>query len=145
MPVVAPIWRTGWKKRPFFYLVLFTAHPQGVWFYADALTDAMDEYYDATHSGQYDLFDHPMERRTRAVGTIESNLHRMVERGDRFTVLDRTLEVLAGALGDGGRKEDAAVIRRMAKNGELVIDGPTTASEIFKARLSRGNTKTLFR
>lgn len=142
--IVAPVWRRGWKEhRPFFYLVFHTVHPQGLWFYVDALASAMDDYYAATHPEMDDLFDRPEVRRRRASETVRSNIVNLVEEGP-FEILDRTLAVMDGAVGDAGSGEVARAVKALEKRDEIRVEGSTVKSRIHEAVIHPGTAISLF-
>jgi three-Cys-motif partner protein len=84
-----------WGGEPDYCLIFLTQHDDGVWAFGEALSGAMEEYYQFCHEGQLDLDPLPI-RKVRLVEALVANLEALLAKGQPF-VVSREMEAVFGS------------------------------------------------
>lgn len=110
-----------WDGPASYVLVFLTQHADGFWLFHEALSGAMEDFYDWCHRGTLDL-DPKEEREARWVQHIETNIQRLLTDAP-FTVREKMTEVYGTALGVAREKHIRAAIKSLHKAGRTKTDG----------------------
>jgi three-Cys-motif partner protein len=128
---------------PKYVLVLFTRHPDGVWYFADTLGKAGLEWQQAWHTEAYnratdrdvptlfdlepvDLFDpkrHAQAHRSEWEATIADNIMRLLDTAGPFRITDHVPQVYGTTLGTAWIPHVREAVRKLHRDGLIGNDG----------------------
>jgi three-Cys-motif partner protein len=106
-----------WKGKPIYDLILLTQHPQGIWFFNEAVSLAREvfEQHVQPESGSV-LHLWAPEDEWDAV--IESNMRRLLSRGRPINLVDEVADVYGATLGVARGTHVRKVLKRLYEAGE---------------------------
>lgn len=112
-----------WQGPPVYHLVHLTQHPDGVWHFNEALSNAMEPYrlFCVEEAGQLDLEPLP-EREALWTAHIAENIERLLTKGI-FVIGHRAVEVYGAALGLAREKHIRAAVKALHASGRTATDG----------------------
>ncbi|MDQ6836859.1 MAG: three-Cys-motif partner protein TcmP [Actinomycetota bacterium] len=101
--------------KPIYDLLLFTQHPQGRWFFNDAVSLGRQVFATFCADG---FMQAPLwEPQEDWVNDIERNLRRLLSTGSPVRVVERMLEVYGTTLGEARGKHVKKAAQRLVANG----------------------------
>lgn len=112
-----------WEGPPSYYLLFFTSHPDGAWFFGERLSMAFERFYDWYWEGQSQQPLETWESRAAAwIDEIEANLRTGISNGSTFTISQRLVDVFGDAYGYAREKHLRKALKRLEVSG--IIEGP---------------------
>ncbi len=112
-----------WQGPPAYYLIHLTQHPDGVWHFNEALSNAMEPYrlFCVEQAGQLDL--EPLADREQVwVAHIAVNIEHLLTDG-AFTIGSRATDVYGDALGLAREKHIRSAVKSLHARGVTTCDG----------------------
>lgn len=102
-------------------LLLFTGHPQGAWFFNDAVSLARGVFRE-DYEGKQASFQLAFDEETFWQAAIEKNLTALAEEGKPVKVLYRMNDVYGSTLGEARGKHVKDAAKALAKRGAIACD-----------------------
>ncbi|MEW2086096.1 three-Cys-motif partner protein TcmP [Streptomyces sp. NPDC005283] len=118
-----------------YHLVLFSRHRDGLWLFGEAASLAQVEWRRAQLPPSNDEMlwspadtfdDEEVQRATKWVRTIRSNIENLLKARGSFTVDDHQSEIMAGVLGEAREKHIRAAVKELYKAGTTNCNGVGT-------------------
>jgi hypothetical protein len=105
-----------WRGKPIYDVVLLTQHPQGIWFFNEAVSLARDVFRQHAQP-EFALVPQLWEPDDEWEVSIERNLRRQLSEGRPIPLLDRVAEVYGDTLGVARAKHVRKALHRLHAAG----------------------------
>lgn len=111
-----------WGGRSEYVLILLTAHPDGAWYFNEALSKSLEDFYTWCHPGQQTTED-PSLRKDEFVAKIADNIQTLLGAHGAFRVKDFMSGVYGDTLGWARGLHVRAAVKKLHKDGRSGTNG----------------------
>jgi hypothetical protein len=110
-----------WRGKPIYDLVLLTQHPQGIWFFNEAVSLARGIFREHAEP-EFSLVPQLWEPDDEWVGAIEANLRRLLADGRPVKLISYVRELYGETLGVARSKHLRRALRRLHASGLIFTE-----------------------
>ena len=110
-----------WRGKPIYDLILLTQHPQGIWFFNEAVSLARAVFREHAQP-EFTLIPQLWEPDDEWEASIEHNLRGLLSKGRPIALIDQVAEVYGDTLGFARAKHVRKALRRLHAAGWITAE-----------------------